>query len=445
MSRQRVIIIGAAGRDFHNFNTVYRDNDDYEVVAFTATQIPNISGRAYPPELSGKLYPAGIPIEPMEELEELIRQHRADVCVFSYSDIHYVDLMQLANRVLSTGADFQLLAPARGHLVSSKPVISVLAVRTGCGKSQTTRRLVQILREELGIKQVVSIRHPMPYGDLASKAVQRFATLEDMHQQDCTIEEMEEYEPHIRAGNVIYAGVDYEQILRAAEQEADVILWDGGNNDPSFYQSALTITVADPLRAGHELLYWAGETNMTMSEVVIINKCDSAKPAEIDQVAANVRSRNPQATIILADSPVSVEDESLVRGKRVLVVGDGPTLTHGEMSSGAGYVAAMRTGAAEVVDPKPYAVGSIRKAFSKFTHLDRVVPALGYYGEQLKELEQTIAAVDCDAVLIGTPIDLRRVIKINQPATRVRYELEEHDPAALKEAVAGVLGKPAQA
>jgi predicted GTPase len=441
MSKTRIIIIGAAGRDFHNFNTVYRDNEAYEVVAFTATQIPEIDDRKYPAELAGRLYPAGIPIYDMSELEQLIRTLKADVCVFSYSDAHYVTLMQVANRVLCAGADFELLSPHRGFVKSTKPVISVVAVRTGCGKSQTTRRIVKILREELGIKRVVSIRHPMPYGDLAQQAAMRFATLDDLQKNNCTIEEMEEYEPHIEAGNVIYSGVDYEMILRQAEAEADVILWDGGNNDPSFYASDLTVTVADPLRAGHELLYWGGEANITLADVVIINKCDSAKPEDIELVKANTRSRNPRATIITADSPVTVDQPELVRGKRVLVVEDGPTLTHGEMNIGAGYVAAKQLGAAEIIKPEPYAVGSIKGAFRKFTQITEVLPALGYYDEQLREMEQSIAAVPCDSVVIGTPIDLRRVIHISQPATRVRYELREHDPAALKAAVAKAVGR----
>jgi len=441
MAKEKVIIIGAAGRDFHNFNTVYRDNEDYEVVAFTATQIPEIDDRKYPAVLAGKLYPNGIPIEPMEELEALIRKTQADVCVFSYSDVYYVDLMQIGNRVLSAGADFKLLAPARGHVKSTKPLISILAVRTGCGKSQTTRRVVDILKNDLGVGKVVSIRHPMPYGDLAKQAVQRFAAIEDLAKHECTIEEMEEYEPHIAAGNVIYAGVDYEAILRQAEQEADVVLWDGGNNDPSFYASDLTITIADPLRPGHELLYWAGETNITMSEVVIINKCDSAKPADIETVKQNIASRNPNCAIITADSPVTVENPELVKGKRVLVVEDGPTLTHGEMHLGAGTVAAQRNGVGQIIDPRPFAVGSIKAAYAKYPHLGDLVPALGYYGDQLRELEQTINSADCDSVVIGTPIDLRRVIKIVKPATRVSYDLAEHDTAALVGAIKKAIGK----
>lgn len=441
MSRKRILIIGAAGRDFHNFNTVYRNNPEFEVVAFTATQIPEIDDRRYPAVLAGDLYPDGIDIEPMERMEELIRDLKVDECVFSYSDIHYIDLMQVSNRVLSAGADFKLLAPSRGHVKSVKPLVSILAVRTGCGKSQTTRRVVEILKNELGVQNVVSIRHPMPYGDLAKQAVQRFASIEDLKKHKCTIEEMEEYEPHIAAGNVIYAGVDYEAILRQAEQEADVVLWDGGNNDPSFYASDLTITVADPLRAGHELLYWAGETNLTMADVVVINKCDSADAAQIETVKANIADRNPGAVVIPADSPVSVDDESLVRGKRVLVVEDGPTLTHGEMDIGAGYVASQRLGAAEIVDPRPFAVGSIKAAYEKYPRLEKIVPALGYYGDQLADLTRTIEAADCDTVVIGTPIDLRRVIDISRPATRVQYDLKEHDPKALPKALAAILGK----
>ena len=435
MDRRRVLIIGAAGRDFHNFNTVYRDNNDYEVVAFTATQIPEIDERRYPVALSGALYPDGIPIEPMERLEHLIGDLRVDECVFSYSDIHYVDLMQVGNRVLAAGADFKLLAPARGHVRSSKPVIAVLAVRTGCGKSQTTRRVVEILQDELNVGKVVSIRHPMPYGDLTKQAVQRFAAVEDLANHQCTIEEMEEYEPHISAGNVIYAGVDYEAILREAEKEADVIVWDGGNNDPAFYAADLTLVVADPLRVGHELAYWAGETNLTMADAVVVNKCDSASEEQIRTLEANIASRNPKARIFRADSELSVDDESLIRGKRVLVVEDGPTLTHGEMAVGAGYVVSERLGAAEIVDPRPYAVGSIKQAFEDYPHLAKVVPALGYYGDQLADLKATIDAADCDSVVIGTPIDLRRVIEFSKPATRVRYDLKEHDTAALVRAI----------
>jgi len=439
MHRKRVLIIGAAGRDFHNFNTVYRTCETHEVVAFTATQIPEIDDRRYPAVLSGGLYPDGIPIEPMEKLEQLIGDLKVDECVFSYSDIHYVDLMQLGNRVLSAGADFKLLAPARGHVKSVKPVIAVLAVRTGCGKSQTTRRVVEILKGDLGVEKVVSIRHPMPYGDLAKQAVQRFASVEDLAKHKCTIEEMEEYEPHIAVGNVIYAGVDYEAILREAEKEADVIIWDGGNNDPSFYDADVTLCVADPLRAGHELLYWAGETNLTMADAIVLNKCDSATAAQIAEVEANIATRNPGADVIRADSVLSVDDESLVRGKRVLVVEDGPTLTHGEMEIGAGYVVSERLGATEIVDPRPFAVGSIKAAYEKYPQLKKVVPALGYYGDQLADLKATIDAADCDSVVIGTPIDLRRVVEIAKPATRVRYDLKAHDNDALVRAIGKAL------
>jgi len=440
MDRKKVLIIGAAGRDFHNFNTVYRNNDGCDVVGFTATQIPEIDDRRYPAALAGEHYPEGISIEPMEELERLIRDLKVDECVFSYSDIHYVDLMQIGSRVLAAGADFKLLAPARGHLKSSKPVVSVLAVRTGCGKSQTTRRVVEILKGDLGQARVVSIRHPMPYGDLAKQAVQRFAAFEDLNKHECTIEEMEEYEPHIAAGNVIYAGVDYEAILREAEKEADVIVWDGGNNDPSFYAADLTLVVADPLRAGHELRYWAGETNLTMADVVVINKCDSASEEQIRTVEKNIANRNPGATVVRADSVLRVEDESLVKGQRVLVVEDGPTLTHGEMEVGAGYVASERLGAV-IVDPRPFAVGSIKAAYENYPQLKKVVPALGYYGDQLAELTQTIDAADCDSVVIGTPIDLRRVIEFSKPATRVGYDLKEHDGNALVKAIAAAIGR----
>jgi predicted GTPase len=418
---------------------VYRNCENHEVVAFTATQIPEIDDRRYPPILAGALYPEGIPIHPMEELEQLIRDLKVDECVFSYSDIHYVDLMQVGNRVLSSGADFKFLAPARGHVKSSKPLIAVLAVRTGCGKSQTTRRVVEILKNDLGVEKVVSIRHPMPYGDLAKQAVQRFATVEDLKKHECTIEEMEEYEPHIAVGNVIYAGVDYEAILREAEKEADVIIWDGGNNDPSFYDANVTLCVADPLRAGHELRYWAGETNLTMADVIVLNKCDSASAEQIKTVEANIATRNAGAEVIRADSVLSVDDESLVKGKRVLVIEDGPTLTHGEMEIGAGYVVSERLGASEIVDPRPFAVGSIKAAYAKYPQLKKVVPALGYYGDQLADLKATIDAADCDSVVIGTPIDLRRVVEIDKPATRVRYDLKAHDNAALVRAIGKAL------
>ncbi len=438
MEKTKGIIIGAAGRDFHNFNTAFRNRPNCRIVAFTATQIPSIEGRRYPPQLAGPLYPEGIPIHSMDELEELIRDHGVDFCVFSYSDIHYVDLMQVCNRVVSAGADFRLHSPAHGQIESKRPVISVVAVRTGCGKSQTSRRLASLLKNDLGVQRLVVVRHPMPYGDLAAQAVQRFASIADLAEQNCTIEEMEDYEPHIAAGNVVYAGVDYERILKRAEQEADVILWDGGNNDSSFYRSDLTVTVTDPLRAGHELLYWAGETNLSMADVVVINKCDSARPEDIETVKKNAESRNPKAVVLTADSRLVVGSPELLRGKRVVVIEDGPTLTHGEMDIGAGVVACRRNGA-EIVDPRPFAVGSIAQAYKKYPRLGPVVPALGYYPRQLQELRETIARSDCDSVVIATPIDLRRVIQLDKPSTRVRYELDEHDPAALRDAVAGCL------
>jgi predicted GTPase len=441
MPRTKIIIIGAAGRDFHNFNTMYRGNADFEVVAFTATQIPEIADRRYPPELAGELYPNGIPIHEMSELEAVIRSSGAEICIFSYSDVSYNDLMHVGTRVMAAGAHFMVPSPQAAYLASSKPVISVLAVRTGSGKSQTSRRVVEILKDDLGVESVVSIRHPMPYGDLNKQAVQRFASIDDLKTNECTIEEMEEYEPHIAAGNVIYAGVDYERILRQAEAEADVVLWDGGNNDPSFIKSDLTIVVADPLRPGHELLYYAGETNITMADVIVLNKCDSAKAEDIHTVEANIRSRNSRATIIRADSPVSVDAPDLVKGKRVLVVEDGPTLTHGNMSIGAGYVAAQRLGAGEIIKAKEFAVGSVRAAYDNYPQITEVLPALGYFPQQLADLEESIHNAHPDTVIIGTPIDLRRVIKIDAPSTRVKYDLKEHDPGALRDAVAKVVGK----
>jgi len=441
MTRQKTIIIGAAGRDFHNFNTMFRDNADYEVVAFTATQIPEIADRRYPPELSGALYPAGIPIFEMSELEQVIQRTGAQLCVFSYSDVSYDDLMHVGTRVTAAGANFMVPSPVPAYLVSSKPVISVLAVRTGSGKSQTSRRVVEILKGDLGVQRVVSLRHPMPYGDLTKQIVQRFASVEDLAANNCTIEEMEEYEPHIAAGNVIYAGVDYERILRQAETEADVILWDGGNNDPSFLRSDLTVVVADPLRPGHELRYYAGETNLTMADVVVINKCDSAKTEDIHTVEANIRSRNKHCLIVRADSPVTVEQPELVTGKRVLVIEDGPTLTHGNMSIGAGYVAAQQLGAAEIIQAKQYAVGSVKQAYEHYPQITDVLPALGYFPQQLADLAQTIRNANPDTVIIGTPIDLRRVVSIECPSTRVRYDLREHEPQVLSDVIAGVVGK----
>ena len=423
MIRTRVIIMGAAGRDFHNFNVYFRDNEAYEVVAFTATQIPGIEERKYPPVLAGKLYPNGIPIYPEELLPKLIREQKVEQVVFAYSDIAHLDVMHLVSWVHSVGADFRLMGPDTTMLKSTKPVISICAVRTGSGKSQTSRRVVQILRDK-GLKVVV-IRHPMPYGDLAEQVEQRFETLEDLKRHKTTIEEMEEYEPHIDRGAIVYAGVDYGKILEEAEKEADVIVFDGGNNDFPFYVPDLHIVIADPHRPGHEVMYHPGETNARMADVVIINKIDTADPESIEQVRQTIRVVNPRAIIIDAASPLFVDNPEEIRGKRVLVVEDGPTLTHGEMDFGAGWVAAEKYGAAEIVDPRPYAVGSIKETFEKYTHLSEILPAMGYGDKQVKELEQTIAAVEADVVVIGTPIDLKRVVKIDKPSVRVRYELQE--------------------
>ncbi len=420
------MILGAAGRDFHNFNVVYRNDSGYEVVAFTATQIPDIDGRKYPAELAGELYPQGIPILAEDDLEEIIEKEKIDLCVLSYSDLSDATVMELCSRVNAAGADFTMLGAGRTMIKSTKPVIAVCAVRTGCGKSQTTRRVIEILQE--AGKKVVAIRHPMPYGDLVAQRVQRFEKIEDLEKYDCTIEEMEEYEPHIKRGNVIYAGVDYEAILREAEKEADIILWDGGNNDTSFYKSDLLITVVDPHRPGHEVSYYPGQTNLRMADVVVINKIDSAYPDDIDIVRENTRIVNPDAVVVDAASPLTVDNPSIITGADVLIVEDGPTLTHGEMEYGAGYVAAEKYGAAEYVDPRPYAVGSIIETFDKYypdSEEVRVLPAMGYGEDQMKDLQQTINASDCDVVVIATPIDLTRIIKINKPVVRVGYDLQE--------------------
>ncbi len=422
MSPIRTIIMGAAGRDFHNFNVFFRDNPDYEVVAFTATQIPNIEGRTYPPELAGKQYPKGIPIYPESELTRLIKDLKVDQVVFAYSDVSHEYVMHKASEAIAAGADFRLMGLNSTMLTSSKPVVSVCAVRTGCGKSQTTRRVSLILRD-MGYKVAV-IRHPMPYGDLAKQAVQRFATYEDLDKYECTIEEREEYEPHLDNGMIVYAGVDYEAILRRAEQEADIILWDGGNNDLPFYKSDLHIVVADPHRPGHEVKYHPGEANARIADVFIINKVDTAEPEAVLEVRENLHSINPDALILEAASPIFVENPDAIRGKRVLVVEDGPTLTHGGMAYGAGWVAAKRFGAAEIVDPRPYAVGSIRETYAKYPNTGAVLPAMGYGKEQIRELEETINRADADLVIVGTPIDLRRLMKINKPSDRVRYELQ---------------------
>ncbi len=439
MKRTRVLILGAAGRDFHNFNTVFRNNEQYEVVAFTATQIPNIDGRKYPAELSGALYPKGIPIYPETELAQLIKEHGIDEAVFAYSDVSFNYVMTKAAQVNALGADFKLLGERDTMLKSNVPVIAVVAVRTGSGKSQTSRKVCNVLREK-GLR-VVAIRHPMPYGDLVKQKVQRYASIEDLKKFECTIEEMEEYEPHITNGTIIYAGVDYEAILREAEKEADVIVWDGGNNDTSFYKPDLTITVADPHRPGHELSYYAGMTNILLADVVVINKVESAMRENVDTVRKNITSVNPRAKIIEGASPVTVEDESLIRGKRVLVVEDGPTLTHGGMSYGAGVIAAQKFGASELVDPRKWAVDSISETFRKYPGTGTLLPAMGYGNKQVKDLEATINKVDCDTVIIGTPIDLRRVVKIKKPSVRVRYELAEITKPGLKEILEGFLAE----
>ncbi len=422
MEKIRVIIMGAAGRDFHNFNTYFRDNPRYEVVAFTATQIPNIEGRLYPPELAGELYPEGIPIYPEAELPELIKRFEVGQVVFAYSDVSHEYVMHRASLVNAAGADFRLMGGQNTMLESSKPVVAVCAVRTGSGKSQTTRYVCDLL-QAMG-KKVVAVRHPMPYGDLVKQRVQRFATYEDLDRYECTIEEREEYEPHLDRGVVVYAGVDYEAILREAEKEADVIVWDGGNNDLPFYKPDLWITVADPHRAGHEVRYYPGEANLRAADVIIINKVDTADYEAIRTVQANIARVNPGATVIQAASPIFVEDPAGIRGKRVLVVEDGPTLTHGEMSYGAGYIAAQRFGAAEIVDPRPYAVDSIAATYAKYPKTGPVLPAMGYGEEQIRDLEETINRVPCDLVIVGTPIDLRRLVKVRHPMDRVRYELQ---------------------
>ena len=431
---KKVLILGAAGRDFHNFNVVFRDNLDYHVVAFTAAQIPDIAGRLYPRELAGRLYPEGIPIYEEKDLEQIIAEEQVDTVVFSYSDVSYPTLMHLASRVVAAGADFWLLGTEHTQIKSTVPVVSVCATRTGCGKSPVSRLVAAKLREQ-GHKPVV-IRHPMPYGDLAVQAVQRFATLKDLDLQQCTIEEREEYEPHIQLGTVVYAGVDYEKILRQAEKEADVILWDGGNNDTPFYTSDLEIVVVDPHRAGHELAYFPGEVNLRRADVVVINKVDTAALHDIETVRQNIKLANPKAAVIEMACRVSVPSPELIKGKCVLVVEDGPTLTHGEMPYGAGVVAARQCGAATLVDPRPFAVGSIRGVYERYGHLSSLLPAMGYSAMQRHELEETIQATPCDLVIIATPIDLARVIKIDKPALRVTYEVEELTKPGLAEKLA---------
>ena len=439
MSPIKTLIMGAAGRDFHNFNTFFRGNKAYEIVAFTATQIPDIAGRAYPAALAGELYPAGIPIHVEEELPELIKKHQVEQVVFAYSDVPHEYVMHKASMVNALGADFILMGSARTQVKSTKPVVSVCAVRTGSGKSQTTRRVSLILRD-MGYK-VAAIRHPMPYGDLVKQEVQRFATYADLDKHECTIEEREEYEPHIDNGVIVYAGVDYEKILRAAEKEVDIILWDGGNNDFPFYVSDLQIVVADPHRAGHESTYHPGETNVRAADVFVINKVDTADPEKVIAVRESLRKMNPNAIVIEGASPLFVDDPAAIQGKRVLVVEDGPTLTHGEMAYGAGYVAARRFGAKEIVDPRPYAVKSIAATYAKYPKTGTILPAMGYGEAQMRDLEATINAMDVDLVIIGTPIDLTRVIKINKPYQRVRYELQEIGQPTLEDILKKKFGK----
>jgi predicted GTPase len=434
MAAKNVIIIGAAGRDFHNFNTSFRDNPEYKVVAFTAAQIPDIADRKYPAELAGKLYPDGIPIFAENDLEELIRKLKVDECVFSYSDIPYNRVMHIGARVNTAGADFKMMGTEKTMIKSKKPVIAVGAVRTGCGKSQTSRRVIEILMQK-GLK-VVAIRHPMPYGNLNEQKVQRYATLADLVKHKCTIEEMEEYEPHVARGNVIYAGVDYQAILNAAENDpdgCDIILWDGGNNDFPFYKPDLTITVTDPHRAGHELSYYPGEITLRLADVVVINKMDTSSPENIQTVRTNITSANPRALVIDAASPISLDKPEIIRGRKCLAIEDGPTLTHGEMKLGAGTVAAMKWGASELVDPRAYAVGKIKDTFKTYPDIGTLLPAMGYGKQQVTDLEKTIEATPCDVVIIGTPIDLNRIIKINKPTVRVTYELQEIGSPNLQE------------
>ena len=423
MERKNILIMGAAGRDFHNFNTWFRDKEEYNVKAFTATQIPNIDGRKYPASLAGKLYPDGIMIYDEKDLTKLIKEMNIDEVYFSYSDVPYNYVMNKSAEVNASGASFTLIGTKQTMLKSSKPVIAIVAVRTGSGKSQTSRKVVELLRA--AGKKVVAVRHPMPYGDLEKQRVQRFGTLEDLKTHKCTIEEIEEYEPHVANGGVIYAGVDYGDILAQAEKEADVIIWDGGNNDFSFYKPDLTITVADPLRPGHESTYYPGNVNIRLADVVVINKIESAEPKNVLSVRNYIRSVNPKAQIIDGASPITVDNPEVIKGKRVLVVEDGPTLTHGEMEFGAGTVAAMNYGAAELVDPRPWTVKSITSTYEKYPKIGVLLPAMGYGDDQVKDLEDTINATDCDSVVIGTPIDLGRILKINKPSTRVGYDLQE--------------------
>ncbi len=439
MSKINVIIMGAAGRDFHVFNTYFRTNEKYNVVAFTAAQIPNIDGRLYPKELSGDLYPDGISIYPEEDLEKLVKDNNVEQVVFAYSDIKHEDVMHIASTVLSIGPDFRFMGPDNTNIKSTKPLISICAVRTGVGKSQTTRKVCEILKENG--KKVSVIRHPMPYGELNKQICQRFETYDDLDKHKCTIEEREEYEPHIDSGIVVYSGVDYEVILREAEKESDVIIWDGGNNDFSFYESDLNIVLVDPLRPGDEIKYHPGETNLKMADVLIINKVDSATDEEIKQVEENIAKYNSSAVVIKAESPISVDDADKIKGKRVLIVEDGPTLTHGGMGYGAGTVAAKQFGAKEIIDAKKYAVGSIKETYEQHKHLDKVLPAMGYGDKQVKELEEIVNAVDCDTVISGTPIDLNRVIDTDKTIVRVRYDLKELEEGKLEQLIMSAVSK----
>src|SRR6187551_3929060 len=443
MTRTRVLIAGAAGRDFHNFNLVYRGREEYEVVAFTATQIPDIAGRVYPPELAGDLYPEGIPICPEDELEALIAKHEVDEVVFAYSDVTHEHVMHLASRALAAGASFKLISPADTMLTSTKPSAAICAVRTGSGKSQTTRHVAALLRESG--KRVAVLRHPMPYGDLTKQAVQRFERYEDLDAADATIEEREEYEPHIAEGNIVFAGIDYGAILERAEQEADVVVWDGGNNDTPFIHPDLHLVVVDPHRPGHELRYHPGETNLRMANACVVNKIDTAPKEGVEAVLESIRFANPGAAIVRAASPFEVEqDTHQIAGKRVLAIEDGPTLTHGEMSYGAAVLAAKEGGAAELVDPRPFAVGSIKETFAKYPHMTQLLPAMGYGRKQMEELRETIARSDADLVLIGTPIDLRRVIELDKPALRVTYRLQEIGEPTIAQLLAerGIIDSP---
>jgi len=428
---EKVIIMGAAGRDFHNFNIYFKDNSRYEVIAFTAAQIPDIDERLYPPGLAGRLYPEGVPIHPEDHLTELIREHQVDLVAFSYSDVTHVDVMHKASRTMAEGADFILIGATYTMLKSKKPIVAVCAVRTGCGKSQTTRKVCEILRGQQ--KKVVVVRHPMPYGDLRTQVVQRFSSYKDFEKHQCTIEEREEYEPLVDLGIVVYAGVDYGQILEAAEKESDVIVWDGGNNDTPFYVPDVHIVLFDPHRPGHELLYYPGETNMLMADIAIINKVDTAPSANIEQIRRNIEQNNPRAKILMAESPVLVNRPERIRDKRVLVVEDGPTLTHGGMAFGAGFIAAKKYNASEIVDPRPWSVGTIKEAFRLYPHMGPVLPAMGYSQDQISDLEKTIHDTDCDLVLFATPIQLTRIVSINKPAIRVRYEYQDYSDSRLEE------------